>query len=159
MGDERLFDTQVTEQEYDEMQDKYITIPPGTCGIPAEGDSIYLTVEAGVADWKQPGKSLTIPLTVVQEGINKGKTVEWYAGIDKNSMSITKKGLRTFGIEDKVLRRIDGKLKIAPMGFAGARAKALFRRELSNRGNLRSVLDSASFLPLDAVSQTKDLGI
>lgn len=156
---ERLFDTPVSETDYDSMTDKYITIPPGASGQPAEGDSIYLEVEAGVADWKEPGKSLKIPVTVVQPGINQGKSVEWYAGISKDAMSITKKGLKAFNVEDKVLRRVDGKVKINPLGFAGARAKALFRREMSNRNNLRSVLDSTSFLPIDMKSETKDIGI
>jgi len=149
MGDERLFDTEIGEKEYEDIQDKYVTIPPGASGVPAVGDAIYLDVECGVADWKEPGKSLTIPLTVVQEGMNKGKTIEWFAGISKDAMGITKRGLQSFGIEAKVLRKIDGKIKINPLGFAGARARALFRREMSNRNNLRSVLDSSSFLPLE----------
>jgi len=154
-SEERLFDTEVEETEYDSMTDKYVTIPPGDSGIPKVGDSIFLTVEAGPAEWKQPGKSLNIPLAVVQEGLNKGKSVEWFAGVTKDGMQVTKKGLRAFGIEDKVLRRIEGKIRIAPLGFAGARAKALFVRELSNKGNLRSVLDSANFQPLDAVPAAK----
>lgn len=156
---DRLFDTPVSESEYDSMTDKYITIPPGASGVAQEGDSIYETVEAGIADWKQQGKSLTIPLTVVSPGMNNGKQIEWYAGIETNAMSITKKALKMFGIEDKVLVRKDGKIKINPVGFAGARAKAMFRREMSNKGNLRSVLDSTAFLPVDAKSETKDIGI
>ncbi len=116
MGEERVFDTEISEEAYDEMTDKYVTIPPGASGSPQEGDSIYLMVEAGVADWKQAGKSLNIPLVVVEEGINKGKSVEWYAGISQaapgkksGGMDITKKALKAFGIEDKVLRRVDGK--------------------------------------------------
>jgi hypothetical protein len=158
MADKRLFDTNVSEEEYDSLQDKYVTIPPGVTGIAQEGDTIYENVEAGVADWKQPGKSLTIPLTVVSEGMNKGKTVEWYAGVAASAMGITKTGLKAFGIEDKVLVRSGGKIKIDPMGFAGARARAMFRREMSQNHNLRSVLDSTAFLPIGAKSETKDIG-
>lgn len=159
MVNERLFDTDVSENDYDTITSKYVTIPPGVSGTELEGDIIRLAVECGAADWKTPGKTLLVPLTVVQEGINKGKQVEWYAGIKKEAMQVTKPALQAFKIEDKVLKRIDGKLKIAPLGFVGARATVLFKREMSNMGNLRSVLDSTSFLPIDVKSETKDAGI
>jgi hypothetical protein len=78
MAEERLFETELSEEEYDQLQDKYITIPPGKSGIAQEGDTTMEVVEAGIADWKNPGRSLAVPLTVVSEGINKGKTIDWY---------------------------------------------------------------------------------
>lgn len=159
MTNERLFETEVSQEEYDQMQDKFVQIPPGASGVPAEGDSIYLTVEAGVAEWKKPGKSLTVPLTVTEDGMNKGKVVEWYPGVEKAAMGVTKKALKAFGIEAKVLRNVNGKVQIAPMGFAGARARALFRREMTNNNNLIAKLDSTQFLPVGAQSQTRDAGI
>jgi hypothetical protein len=166
---ERLFDTNVSEDEYDSMQDKFIRIPPGKNGSDQSGDTLYESVQAGVAEWKTPGKVLQVELTVISEGINKGKIVLWYPGLEskpKDSMSITKQGLKAFGIEDKVLRRVEGKIKINPLGFAGAKAKALFIREWSKPQDinkapiLRAVLDSSSFLPIDTKSsETKELGI
>lgn len=153
MTPDRTFETELTEEEYEQITDKYITIPPGASGVEAEGDSIRLDVQAGVADWKQQGVSLTIPLTVVTPGINVGKTIDWYAGIKKDAMGITKKGLKAFGVEDKVIVREGGKVSINPLGFESGVASALFRRELSNQGNLRSVLDSTSFLPVGAKAE------
>ena len=150
--DERVFALDVSEKDYDEATSPFIIIPPGPSGIEAEGDSIVLEVEAGVADWKQQGVSLNVPLTVVAEGINNGKEANWYAGVGKTAMGITKQGLQAFGIEEKVIRRIKGKIGIVPSAFAGARALATFKRELSNKGNMRSVLDSTKFYPVGAVS-------
>ena len=152
MADERIFTLDVSEKDYDEATSPFIVIPPGPSGIEAEGDTITLRVEAGMADWKTQGVSLKVPLTVVEEGINNGKVVDWYPGVGKTSMGITKQALQAFGIEDKVIKRVKGKIAIAPSGFTGAEAVATFRRELSNKGNLRSVLDSSKFYPVGAVS-------
>lgn len=153
---ERVFVLDVSEKDYDEITSPFIVIPPGPGGIEAEGDSITLEVEAGMADWKQQGVSLSVPLTVIAEGINFGKEANWYAGVGKSAMGITKQGLQAFGIEDKVIKRAKGKIGIVPSGFAGAKAVATFRRELSNKGNLRSVLDSTKFYPVGSVSTPSD---
>jgi hypothetical protein len=150
--EDRVFMLDVDEQDYDNIVSKYITIPPGADGIEREGDSIVLTVEAGMADWKTPGQSLTVPLTVTQEGVNKGKQIDWFAGVRKDAMSVTKPALQAFGIENAVIKRINGKIAINPAGFVGAVAKATFKRKLSNKGNLHSVLDSTKFYPISEVA-------
>ncbi len=67
-------------------------------------------------------------------------------------MGITKQALQAFGIEDKVVKRDKGKIVIVPSAFAGAQAIATFKREMSNKGNLRSVLESTKFYPIGSVS-------
>lgn len=148
--EERLFQTNMDGDEYDSISDKYITIPAGPSGEMKVGDSIMVAVEAQIADWKQPGISLQIPLMVIEEGENYGKSIDWYAGISKDAMGITKRALKAFGIEDAVIKKVDGKVAINPAGFEGAKAKARIVRELSNNNNLRSVLDSANFQSLNA---------
>ena len=152
MTDERTFVLGVSEKDYDEISSPFIVIPPGPSGVEEEGDSITLTVEAGMADWKQPGISLKVPLVVTAEGINKDKTADWYPGVSKGAMGITKQALQAFGIEDVVIKRDKGKIAIVPGAFAGAQAVATFKRELSNKGNMRSVLESTKFYPLGSVS-------
>lgn len=152
MEEIRTFTLDMTEEEYDSITDKYITIPPGVSGVEAEGDAIRLDVEAGMAEWKQQGKSLTIPLIVITPGINVGKEVEWYAGVGTDAMGITKRAVKAFGREEAFIVRKDGQIHINPAGLAGAQASAKFVRELSNRGNLRSVLDSTSFIEIGAVA-------
>ena len=152
MVDERMFVLDVSEKDYDEISSPFIVIPPGPTGVEAEGDSITLAVEAGMADWKQPGVSLKVPLVVTAEGINNGKKADWYPGVSKGAMGITKQALQAFGIEDAVIKRVKGKIAIAPSAFAGAQAIATFKREMSNKGNLRSVLDSTKFYPVGSVS-------
>ena len=105
-----------------------------------------------MADWKQQGISLKVPLVVTAEGINNGKKADWYPGVSKGAMGITKQALQAFGIEDAVVKRVKGKIAIVPSAFAGAQAVATFKREMSNRGNLRSVLDSTKFYPVGSVS-------
>lgn len=151
--EERVFMLDVDEQEYDAVTSKYIVIPPGKSGVEAEGDSIVLTVEAGMAEWKTPGQSLRVPLTVTEEGINKNKTIDWFLGVKKDAMSVTKPALQSFGIENKVIVKRDGKIGINPAGFVGAQARATIKREMSNKGNLRSVLDSTKFFPIKTDTQ------
>lgn len=158
MTPDRLFETAVSEEEYDTMADKYISIAPGPTGENKEGDTIVETVELGLADWKKPGVSLSVPVNVVSAGMNQGKTDFWYPGIGKDAMSVTKRALKIFGIEDKVLVKKDGKIFINPTGFAGARGRARWVRSKTNNNNLIAKLDSLNFLPL-ATSETKDIGI
>ncbi len=156
-SEDRVFMLDVDEQEYDQITSKFIVIPPGKDGIEREGDNIVLLCEAGMADWKTPGQSLKVPLTVIEEGINQNKQIEWYPGIKANAMSVTKPALQAFGIEDKVIVRRNGKVGINPAAFIGARAKVTFKREMSNKGNLRSVIDSTKFYPANATSQSGEV--
>lgn len=161
---DRLFSTGISETEYNDLKDKFITIPPGADGIAKEGDTITELVEASPAEEKTAGKSLKVVLTVVGKSKygNEGKQIEWYPGVDAKAMGITKKALQMFAIEDKVIKKANGRVGINPMGFAGARARATFRREMSLNNNLRSVLDSTQFFPADVAAEEntpKDVGI
>ena len=155
MEQERTFATDITEDQYDTITDKYITIPPGASGVEQEGDAIRLDVQAGMADWKTPGKSLTIVLTVVTPGVNEGKTIEWYPGVTFDAMGITKRAAKAFKREDEFLPRKDGKVHVNPTGLVDAKASARFVREYSNQGNLRTVLDSTSFLAIRTAEDIK----
>lgn len=156
--------TDISEDEYETLQSPFVVIPPGESGVEQEGDYIYLRVEAGMADWKQAGISVSIPLTVTEEGINNGKVIDglvnpaasgWYMAVSKGAMGINKNAAKAFGVEDRVMIRRDGKILLNPNGFLGASALAKFKREKSNKGNMRSVLDSTAFLPVGANPSTQ----
>ncbi len=143
MTPDRLFETGITDEEFDSLADKYIMIPPDTSGENKEGDTVVETVELGIADWKKQGVSLAVPVNVVSEGVNQGKTDYWYAGVNSaDAMGVTKRALKVFGIVDKVIVKKDGKAYINPAGFAGARARARWQRSKTNQGNLIAKLDS-----------------
>lgn len=169
MAKEREFVTDISPEEYDELKSPFIIISPGPSGQELAGDMVYLEVEAQAdIDWKTPGKSLKVPLVVTEEGINKGKSVDWYPAISgAQAMSITKRALQAFGVEEKVIVKDNelGKVKILPDHIAGAKAQARFYRELSRPQDpsktpvLRAVLDSTSFLAIGEKPAVADLGI
>ncbi len=113
-----------------------------------------------MADWKQAGVSVGIPLTVTEPGVNNGKVLDgvtngWFMAVSKGAMSINKAAAKAFNVEDKVMAKKNGKIILKPGGFLGASALAKFVREKSNKGNLRSVLDSTAFLPIGTTTAKK----
>jgi len=146
------FPAGISEEDYDNMTSKFIDIPDSGDGIPREGDSIVLTIETGAADWYTAGKSLKVPVTVTDEGINFNKQTEIYPGVSKDAFGIMKVLVKALGIEDKVIIRRAGKIIVNPLGFAGGTGKGRFVREMSNQGNLRSVLKTTAIMPIGSPS-------
>ena len=152
MSPERDVLLDVTPEDYDAMASPFIEIPIGASGRPEAGDECYLLVEAQAnIGEKTPGVSYQVPLMVMEEGVNKGKIVDWYPGYRGQALNIFKRVLEAFGKED-VVEDIKGKLHLYIDRIAGAQAKARFVREWSNpqepgkKPILRAVLDSTQFI-------------
>ena len=134
----------------------FIEIPPGSSSKPEAGDQCWILVEAQAnIGEKTPGVSYQVPLMVVEEGINLGKIVDWYPGIQGLALNITARGLSKFGVKDEVIQTVKGKVHFFVDRIAGARARARFVRQWSNPQEagkqpvLRAVLDSTQFLSAD----------
>ena len=153
MSPERDVMLDVTPEDYESMVSPFIEIPTGASGKPEAGDECFLLVEAQAnIGEKTPGVSYQVPLMVMEEGINKGKVVDWYLGYSGVALSITKRALKAFGVGDEVVQNIKGTMHFFIDRIAGAQAKARFVREWSNpqevgkKPILRAVLDSTQFL-------------
>jgi len=153
--EERNVVLDVTPEDYDAMASPFIEIPIGASGKPQAGDECWLLVEAQAnIGEKTPGVSYQVPLMVMEEGVNKGKVVDWYPGYRGQALNIFKRGLEAFGKDDVVVND-KGKMHLYIDRIAGAQAKARFVREWSNpqeagkKPILRAVLDSTQFIGAD----------
>jgi len=72
----------VTEEEYQNEGSKFITFAPGA----KVGDVEYRDIEIGMVDWDTPGSSMKVPVTITEEGVDKGK-------MDKISFGVKKGGI------------------------------------------------------------------
>ena len=68
-----------TEEDYDKSGSKFVTFPPGAT-------EVYLDIEVGLLDWEQPGQSMKLPVTITEEGPDKGKQ-------EKISFGVSAKGI------------------------------------------------------------------
>jgi hypothetical protein len=134
----------------------FIEIPTGASGELKEGDQTWLLVEAQAnIGEKTPGVSYQVPLMVIEKGVNYGKVVDWYPGVQGKALGITARALSKFGKKDEVIQTVKGKVHLFIDRVAGAQAKARFVRQWSNPQEagkspiLRAVLDSTQFLGVD----------
>lgn len=153
----------ISPEDYDALTSPFIEIPIGASNQPKAGDDCYLLVEAQAnIQEKTPGISYLVPLMVMEDGINRGKVVDWvcaYNSSDPNkakaAIGIAKKAFAKFGVEDKVIQKIKNKTHLLIDNIAGAQAKAHFIREWSQpqevgkKPILRAKLDSTQFLASD----------
>lgn len=157
MVEERDVVLGITPDEVDTLEESpFIEIPAGASGKPQAGDQAWFLVEAQAnIGEKTPGVSYQVPLIVVEEGINYGKVVNWYPGIQGQALNITARALKKFDVKDQVIQTVKGKVHFYIDRVAGARAKARFVRQWSNpqeagkQAILRVVLDSTQFLGAD----------
>lgn len=73
---------EVSEEEYKTAGSKWVTFPPDA----KVGDKQFLDVEVGMLDWDTPGVSMKAPITVTEEGLDKGKE-------DKLSFGVKPEGI------------------------------------------------------------------
>lgn len=69
----------VTSEEYRQAGSKFITMPLGIT-------ELELDIECGMLDWETTGKSLKLPVTVIEEGPNYSRTEKLVFGIDKGGI-------------------------------------------------------------------------
>lgn len=166
MADERDIVLDIAPEDLDTLEaTPFIEIPVGASGKPQAGDQCWMLVEAQAnIGEKTPGVSYQVPLMVIEEGVNHGKVVDWYPGIQGQALNITARGLKKFGVKDEVIQPVGKKVHFFIDRVAGARAKARFVRQWSNPQEagkepiLRAVLDSTQFLAADEEApQTMEL--
>lgn len=118
----------VTQDDYESASSGFVTIPPKNPKIGLQaGDSVMLEIATGKGEWKQPGVSLVVPVTVTQKGENEGKTAEIYPGVGKTALSILKNVCQSLGVEDKVITFNDRhQMVIRPHGFEGGKGVGVF---------------------------------
>jgi len=116
----------VTEEEYETAGSKFVTFPAGA----KIGDDLYLDAELGMPDWDTPGKSLKFPVTVVEEGPDKGKEDKISTGVDTKSIWKLKEIARNvLGTDLAMKPGADGKNHPAlnPADYAGKPAVAHYQ--------------------------------
>lgn len=167
----------VTEDDYEQASSGFVVIPPSNPakGLQA-GDSVVLEIETGAATWKEPGKSITVPVTVSQKGENFGKSVEIYPGVTHDpskkadALSILKALVKNLGVEKKVIVFNDkGQMVIRPNGFAGGKGKGKFvatwttPQTAGKNPSLVAKLAAVDIYPMSygaqAASVSKDTGV
>lgn len=167
----------VNQDDYENASSGFITLPPINGRPPKEGDSIILSIEAGEALWKTPGKSLDVPFTVIEKGDNFGKITNVYPGVTKDSLSILKAMCKALGVESKVITYNERKqLVIKPKGFIGGKGVGVFvgtwtvPQEAGKQPSLVAKLATTQIFPVGygakssgggsgSGSASKDLGI
>jgi len=108
---ERLF-TGTSKKDYDEAGSKFITMAPGQ-------KDAFLSVEIGAQEWDTPGKSIAVPVTVIEPGIDEGKQTKLSYGVDKKGIWKGKEIYQVFGLE---MPEVDGQIAPDPMDLAGRQA-------------------------------------
>ena len=90
---EQEFILPVTEEEYEAGGSRFIAftdeqgnIVPSGSWKGVVGQINYRSVELGMPDWDTPGRSLKFPVTITEEGIDKGKEDKVATGVDSKSV-------------------------------------------------------------------------
>ncbi len=134
-GQEQEFILPVTEEEYETAGSKFVTFPPGA----KVGDSVFLDCEVGMPDWDTPGKSLKFPITITEEGADKGKEDKISTGVDSKSVWKLKEIARNVTGNDLAMKKgADGKVHPAlnPANYAGKPAVAHYQLITGKKGGV-----------------------
>lgn len=103
----------IDEDEYNTAGSKFITFP--AIPPPKVGDWQFRDIICGTLDWDSPGKSMKLPVTVVEEGPDKGKEEKISFGVDKKGIWKGKEiYLAITGHEMPMAKGADGKNHPAP---------------------------------------------
>ncbi len=72
----------ITEEDYESAGSKFITFP-----LPlVKGATQFRKVECGMLDWDTPGKSMKIPVTIIEQGEDKEKDEKLSFGVDSKGI-------------------------------------------------------------------------
>jgi len=131
-GETQEFILPVTEEEYETAGSKFITFldkegraVPATEWKKIVGESTFLDVELGMPDWDTPGKSLKFPLSIIEEGPDKGKEDKISAGVDTKGIWKLKEIVKSVLGSDLAMKKgADNKMhpSLNPTAFVGKQA-------------------------------------
>jgi len=93
MADEQEFILPVTEDEYEAGGSKFIAFTDEAGNVLPSGSWSkhigavnYRTVECGMPDWDTPGQSIKFPVTISEDGMDKGKEDKISTGVSSKSV-------------------------------------------------------------------------
>lgn len=112
-----VFRLDMTEEEYDKAGSKF-----------AEAGA-HLS-EMGMPYWKTMGKSIGFPFIIVEEGPDKGKENEIFAGVEKGGVWKLKEILGAIGIP---VNMVNGKPQFSAMDCAGKQFLSVWTTQVDTR--------------------------
>ncbi len=116
----------VTEEEYETAGSKFVTFPASNKPMSERvGEVLFLEVEVGMPEWDTPGKSLKFPISITEEGPDKGKEEKISTGVETKAIWKLREIVKAVTGADLPMKRgTDGKMHPAlnPMAFAGKAA-------------------------------------
>lgn len=120
----------VTEDEYEKAGSKFIVMLPGET-------EAFLDIEIGMLDWDTPGTSMKVPVTVVEEGPNQGKTDKLSFGVRSEGIWKGKEIYRAItGTDPPMKQGSDSKNHpvIDPMVLVGKPAVGFWQKQKGKKG-------------------------
>ncbi len=123
----------VTEEEYQSAGSKFVVFPPGS----KVGDNQYRDVEMGMPDWDTPGQSIKFPVSITEEGPDKGKEDKISTGVGKSGVWKLKEVYRSVTGEDLPMKKQkDGSNHpvLDPTKVAGKTAVAQYQMQKGKKG-------------------------
>ena len=125
----------VTEAEYETAGSKFVTFPAGS----KVGDNLYLDAEVGMPDWDTPGKSIKFPVTIIEDGIDRGKEDKISTGVDSKGVWKLKEVTQSVLHKDLEMKKgSDGKVHpvLKPMEYVGKKAVAHYQMQTGKKGGV-----------------------
>ena len=119
----------INEKDYKEAGSKFIDFPPEA----KVGDIERRTVEMGMPDWDTPGVSIKFPVTVTQEGSDKGKKEKISCGVDAKGVWKLKAVLANLGIAYKL---VGGKVAFNTDDVTGKAATGIWTMQAGTKGGV-----------------------
>jgi len=153
----------ITEEEYEKEGSKFITFPPNA----KVGDLEYRDIEIGMVDWDTPGSSMKVPVTVTEEGPDRGKEAKISFGVRPGGIWKGKEiYLAITGTNMPMKQGSDGKMHpyIDPMELVGKPAVGLWQWESGHAGGDESkpivyYAKLNALMPAGSKPKAEDLGI
>lgn len=144
MTPDQEFILTVTEEEYEAGGSKFIAftdeagnIAPSGSWAKLVGSVNYRAVEIGMPDWDTPGRSLKFPVTITDEGPDKGKEDKLSCGIDSKSVwKLKETHSAVIGGDLEMQTGADGKKHpvFKPTVYVGKQAVGIWEMQKGTKG-------------------------
>jgi len=147
-----------TKKERDELGSKFIVLPidPAT-GKQKVGAVVIREVECGMPDWYTAGVSMKFPVKVIEEGIDKGKEYDYYAGIAAKAAFKIEEAAAAFGVPEAITYDEKDKAQIDTDLFPGKHAKGVWIGRETNAEPPSVIAKLESLIPVTASSVAEEL--
>ena len=148
----------VTEDEYNSAGSKFIAFPAGA----KVGDVEFRDIEIGMVDWDTPGTSMKVPVTVTEEGPDKGKEEKISFGVTKTGIWKGKEIHQAITGNDMAME--NGHPVVIPAELAGKPAVGMWQMQSGKKGGVETAETVnypklVTILPAGGKPEVKDLGL